>query len=58
MPALDLRFRVGTILNNYILILAFISSCSHTVRSAFAHCAPDDATAGTPIPDVVESPHR
>eukprot|EP00965_Chrysotila_dentata_P180197 5949714-Pleurochrysis_carterae.AAC.1 len=39
-------------------IFAFISSCSQTERMAFAHCAPEAATAGTPMPAVVESPQR
>merc|ERR1740122_455373 len=41
-----------------IRIFLFISSCSETVSMAFAHCAPLVATAGTPIPEVVESPQR
>ena len=39
-------------------IFSFILSCSHTLSSAFAHCAPLLATAGTPMPAVVESPQR
>lgn len=41
-----------------IRIASFICHCSKTLISALAHCAPLDATAGTPIPAVVESPHR
>ena len=41
-----------------IRIFSFILSCSHTLSSALAHCAPLLATAGTPMPAVVESPQR
>jgi len=39
-----------------IRIFSFIASCSQTLRIAFAHCAPLAATAGTPMPAVIESP--
>ena len=43
---------------SHFLINSFICICSNTFSSAFAHCAPDEATAGTPMPAVVESPQR
>lgn len=44
--------------SHYIFILLLRDNCSHTDMMALAHTAPELATAGTPIPDVVESPHR
>merc|ERR1740125_32596 len=50
----------GVLLTFYwgILILLLTLSCSKTESSALAHCAPLVATAGTPMPAVVESPQR
>ena len=36
----------------HIRMFSFISSCSHTESSALAHCAPLEATAGTPLPGL------
>ena len=41
-----------------IRISSFIFSCSNGLSNALAHCAPLLATAGTPMPAVVESPQR
>ena len=47
-----------TLSGSHMRIFSFISSCSKTESNALAHCAPLLATAGTPIPAVVESPQR